>query len=650
MKKQVKWVLTALLVYAGLSLDLASHGESTGLHQITLNLIGSFRGMELSRTLILPGVYLLLRQADRAGTAVRPWAIRVPAVFFALNMALGYAFSREGSWSMLGGLGDGQLLKTALTVASWTVVFHCGLKIAYHYLDTLRITRPETEARGKLESPKGLHPLRRYGRMFREHSFLTPFLTLCVLYIPRMLISFPGMFMGDTWSVIVQAYGELQDSGVEYLTADTVMRPGIFINQHHSVLYTLCLHAFLLLGDSVFHSLNAGLFLFTLGQAALMLSACAWVISSLARTRAASGVLAFLTLYAFFQPQQHNLLMLVTKDGCYAACFLFLMGGIFRIRTEGAERKSLIACGLAAVGMILLRNEGRYVLLIAGLLIAWADRKNRKRVLCLTLASVILSAGIYRGLYPALGFTPGSTREALSVPFQQTARIVRDHPEGITEDERAAIDRVLAYDSLAESYDMNESDPVKSLYRNGASGADRAAFFRAWAALVIRYPDSAAQATYGNYYQFLYPAEEKMNYYSYGWSDRACSLANAKIAPLGKSFSLPEWNLRGRLISDSIVEAGLFQVPVLGAMMTAGLYTWGLIVLLCWALGRRGKGKGVLLALCVVPILTLGVQFVGPSNGNYGRYMLPITSFLPAMACMLMILRERSEAGEERKG
>ena len=44
-----------------------------------------------------------------------------------------------------------------------------------------------------------------------------------------------------------------------------------------------------------------------------------------------------------------------------------------------------------------------------------------------------------------------------------------------------------------------------------------------------------------------------------------------------------------------------------------------------------------------IPLLLMLVQFGGPSNGDYGRYMLPITAFIPFMAGMLLKLRNQKE-------
>ena len=64
-------------------------------------------------------------------------------------------------------------------------------------------------------------------------------------------------------------------------------------------------------------------------------------------------------------------------------------------------------------------------------------------------------------LLPVWGITPGSKGEMLSIPFQQTARYVKEYPEDIMEQERLAIDNLLQYDKLAEAYNPSLSDPVK---------------------------------------------------------------------------------------------------------------------------------------------------------------------------------------------
>ena len=72
--------------------------------------------------------------------------------------------------------------------------------------------------------------------------------------------------------------------------------------------------------------------------------------------------------------------------------------------------------------------------------------------------------GYDKVLLPALKIPAGSVREQLSVPFQQTARYVKEHEKEISEEEKEKIDKVLGYDTLKERYNPNLADPVKNQY------------------------------------------------------------------------------------------------------------------------------------------------------------------------------------------
>ncbi|MBQ8072599.1 MAG: hypothetical protein IJ231_02435 [Clostridia bacterium] len=628
-------VLLAVLAWMGLSLDLNSPDRG----QIVLNLIASFQGFSLSRLILLPGLYFLFRRASGVRKGTGAWLRLLPACFFAANLVLGYAFAETGGWDMLRGIRDGQTLKALAVFAAWSVTLYAALTMLFALLDQARVT--ENAASPAENAPiRGFHPLRRYARLLRKAPFRTAFLTLLVCYLLRFVAAYPAMFMGDTWSMIVQGYSELGMTGVDYLSPENVLRAGVMINQHHPVFYTLVLHGFLRLGEVLFHSLNKGIFLFCLGQAALITAAFAYAVSVLAARRVRARNLGLLILYFAIHPQIRNFLFLITKDGLYTASFLVLTAAFFRKRTDGGRRRDTALLCLSALGILLLRNEGKYVLLLSGLLMALTDRQNRKAILCFTAAATVLALGISQGLYPALGYTKGGTQEALSVPFQQTARVLREHPEEIIGEERAAIDGVLEYNRMAAAYNPDTADAVKDLYRQEADGQTLLTYFRAWLRLLRRFPDTCLQATYGNYYEYLYPGEVRMSYYEYGWSAWMCDFANRKITGLGRQFRLPAWNEKLRYISDSLVDAGLFNVPPFSLLMTPALYSWGLIALFCWCLGGRGrKPRRVPLTLLIPSLVTFLVMFAGPTNGYYSRYMLTLTAALPVLLLMALDIR-----------
>ena len=80
---------------------------------------------------------------------------------------------------------------------------------------------------------------------------------------------------------------------------------------------------------------------------------------------------------------------MITKDIFYAGSFVFLLGSLYLFGTAGSERKTKAWAGLilSSLGMILFRNEGRLVLLVALILMAVFCRPLRK-------AAMMLAAGV----------------------------------------------------------------------------------------------------------------------------------------------------------------------------------------------------------------------------------------------------------------
>ena len=82
----------------------------------------------------------------------------------------------------------------------------------------------------------------------------------------------------------------------------------------------------------------------------------------------------------------------------------------------------------------------------------------------------------------------------LSVPFQQTARYLREYPDDVTASEKKAINRILDYDVLAEKYNPELSDPVKITFRFRDDDNDPKLdgymndYFKAWFAMFRRHP------------------------------------------------------------------------------------------------------------------------------------------------------------------
>ena len=639
LKGIARQIIITLLISLGLFIRLPGGGRP-GWGNAARNLLTSFEGFSLSMVLIILGVFFLVYWVETRSLPdswKRP-AVLVPAAFFALCIVFGSSYEHIGSWNQVFSLADGQLLKSLYVFCAYTALFTYGIRLVYHLLD--RCTERPAVVLETAEPGKGLVGF--FRRCLASHPFWTAFLLLLVAYLPHIIVSWPCVFMGDTWQQIVQAFPELGQTGSPYLTPDRIIKSGVYINQHHSVVQTLLIHAFLLLGDGLFHSFNIGIFLYDFLQFLFMLCAFARVLSLLTRKRQASpGFFVFYLLYIVLNPLIHNYVFLITKDTLYAGCFLFLLCGLFRALQGERSRGVFCEILLSSIGMLVFRNEARFLLLFAFLVMALLYPPVRKQALGLAAGVLVFSGLVFYLLFPALGFTPSSRREAFSEPMQQVTRCVRDHREDVTEEEWQAIDRVLEADNIVDLYNPTNADPVKATFREAATSEDIVAFLKTWLGMVVRHPDTCLQAFLHHYYTYFYPGNTRMYHYYYSYSELNINYLNQFLAPLGKSISLPSWSAKLRKNIDQVWDGGLSEFPLFSFMMTAPVYFWAVILLVGWVIRRRCRTAVTLL---VCPVLLMLFLLVGPTSGDYGRYLLHVVCGLPALFVMAISLIRRSSS------
>lgn len=265
---------------------------------------------------------------------------------------------------------------------------------------------------------------------------------------------------------------------------------------------------------------------------------------------------------------------------------------------------------------------------------------KHKFVLCKRLISCFLlcffAVVVFNSiLISARGITPGSKGEMLSVPFQQTARYLKEYPDDVTEQEKLAINDLLQYSKLAEAYNPNLSDSVKGTIHS-QSNIDITAYFRAWGTMLLRHPDSYVQATMNGVYGYFYPD------------------SISKSRGTGLKFYIQSKNIQGspntgeydiyyvngnRVRSFVVFYANELwrQIPILGLCYNTGIYTW--ILMICIALLIKYRKYYAILG-SLPSILTILFCIVSPVNG-YVRYMLPAMALTPLMiAWTLYTIRE----------
>lgn len=609
------------------------------------NVLRSFALTNPLRFIILPALIcffaLILYRLD--GPLFRKSTV-IPAAFGSLFTIIGYSFATQENWDLVVTSFPGQWLKVIFAFVGYGTLYMFLAAFCFEVTDyavgKIRAGEPFLPGDGRA------HPvLEKWNSAFRAHPFRYTFLILLIGCVPAAIASYPAIFMGDTSVQIVQGFSEIPRV-LPYYMNGRLISDAVHINAHHPVLHTVLIHLFILLGTKVFHSAGAGLFLLDILQVFLLILVLSYGVSVLVRHAGLTGGgIALMLAMWIFIPLSQNYFFLMTKDIFYTAALLWFLISLFLILRNRAQMRHRVGFLLASLGILLFRNDGRYILIAAMAVIFLMGLKRPGRpVLRRTalggLIVTILGAVILNLILSACSVTPGSRREMLSLPFQQTARYLRYHGDDVAEEEWQAIDAVLDADTIGEVYDPDVSDPVKGTYNEDAATEDLMAYFRVWGRMLLRHPGCYMQATIGNYYGYVSPAAPNMQTYNYGWSEQCMDTANRLLEPLGISFSYPD-SLDGYREVYQIVRNSGDRLPLISMFMKPALYVWTVAFLVICGLRYRSRN---VLAIAAVPVFMILICFLGPCNGVYARYLYPIMMALPLQVRMtLSFLAERKE-------
>lgn len=459
-------------------------------------------------------------------------------------------------------------------------------------------------------------------RFLERRPFLATMVILVVISLPNIVLNYPSHFSWDSTGQMAQGYGV-----TKYVPNVRLISEDVRLFNHHPVTHTLLIHLCLRLGTTVFHSWDAGAFIYTILQLALFFTAISYTSKMLIeKAHVRAFPVLVMVLFTALHPRYQTFSTLMTKDTIYCSFFMLLVCLSFEILMDCGAKRSIVLWCLSILGMILFRNDGVY--LVCPMLFSMLFFKSSRKYAAYALVGAIAFFLAWNNLVlPFFSITPGSKREVLSLPFQQTACYLNEYPDDVTQEERAAIDAVLSYEGLAEAYDRDISDPVKGLYRESATSDDLNRYFGAWASMFARHPDAYFRATLGGNYQFFYPSRKPSINYALEEKQRAMDRANDLLSEFGADFSYPQWLQPARRVFH-VARDCFFGLPIIGIATTSFPFIFVVIFLFFFAI-RHGVYKT--LPLYVLQAMQVAVLIAGPCNGYYFRYTFPIAICLPML-------------------
>lgn len=460
----------------------------------------------------------------------------------------------------------------------------------------------------------------------KDHQFSLPFISdkiksffwkrpgmftfvflLCCWIIP-ILLKYPAGICTDVARQIDQGLGYTE------LTA------------HHPVFHTMFMTWFVKLGMSI-GSANLGIFLFCLVEAVVMAAIFGFILSVLVKLSAYKWVLAVAMLFFAFSPYITGYVGTPIKDLYFAAmvCIYVICLFVYSIKLEmfWRERKYPILFVLSSIGMALFRNNGIYICLLTGIVMVIYEiiKRGTKAmwrgiVILLAILLPFSSAKIVDQIYQPV---PGSIREALSIPFQQTARYVTQHGDEVTAEERAAINEVLPYDDLAELYNPYISDPVKNKFNDNASSDDLKEYFQVWFQQFLKHPGCYVKAVYVQNVFLLYPQYNNYKYYlDTSPFENISSLSVDNI-------NTPEVLKKIQVVYMQVLELA-HKLPVLNLINNMAVYIMIMFVLCVLIIHKKNYSHLFYYLPLIISVLII---IAAPCIRGHVRYAYPVIYTFP---------------------
>lgn len=468
------------------------------------------------------------------------------------------------------------------------------------------------------------------SKMIDKHPFWFSLIVILLFWLIYIIAFYPAIMSPDPSFQILQFFG----IDNKYSTYVNLIDKSVIITNHHPVIHTLLIGSCVKLGVSIFNSTNAGLFIYSIIQTLILASTLSYTIKFLKEINVSVNVRkAVLLIYALV-PVFPFYAMSPVKDvifGCLIILYIISIYKFIKLKNK-INVKTMIKEIILMILITLFRNNGIHIIILSFPFLLLLGRKNLMKYLIIFIV-VVLSYFTYdKVILPHFKITPGSVREMLSIPFQQTARYVIKNDDKIPEKDKKAIDKILEYDTLKKRYDPEKADDVKNKFNKDATDKDLKNYFKVWFKELKDDPKTYVEATLNNTYGYFYPV--KTNWYIY-------VNENKTINNYGFDYHFNDLNV----LRSALMVYGLIfpYIPFLGLIVNIGFNTWILLFMMAYLIYRK-KYKEII--YLIPSIIVLLVCFASPVN-TYFRYALPNVFAMPTMLLIFLSIRKEESLNEK---
>lgn len=449
---------------------------------------------------------------------------------------------------------------------------------------------------------------------------------IVVVWSVTYIAFFPGLFQGDTEDIIYMSYN--YHTGL----ADSVIRideSSMWVD-HHSVLYTVLLGAFVKGARALCGNENVGIAVYSAIQGFFMAWVLAYSLYKLKLYKVCPLIRTGLAVFYAFFPWMPRYAFMATKDTLFAGFLMLYILLIMDLAFEAKDKirvNEILRLVAYSVVIFLLRKNGLYVCVLSLPFLLMINKKWIKTLAIVLLCILAVKFAYSHILLPACHITDGSIRAALPVPLHQTARYVHYFPDEVTQEERQAIDRVVDYDSFAANYETDRSLYVQACWRKEADGRDLAAYVKVWGKMLFKHPLTYVAATANNNYGYFYPVVIELSDFEKASNGSYQNINRDQYFDFHPTENVLTKSAGTLLrVCDQLIE----KAPLINLVCTSAVYVW--ILVFAWTAGIVNHDRKLLMPVVVLLILMLTI-IAGPDNGNgYHRFTYPVAMCAPVVA------------------
>ncbi len=539
------------------------------------------------------------------------------SVLFGCCLTLGYGLLRARGFDIF----YGSALSVAVTAVSFVyycIFSVCLLKYLYASFEAWLNKADEQNTHSKFRFISYI-----YEKISRN-SLKFYFAVFSLSWLPSFIIHFPGMLMYDSVIQMMMYYGIPNN----HTNASILINPENFITMHHGVIHTVAVGKFSDIGVFLFGKADFGIFLYTVLQYIVVTFAVSYLFKSIKGYLGVKWTAVFMVLFAL-HPFFGTCAVLMTKDIYFCSFFILYILKYYelvRVPEKIKSFKFFFEFFFVTVLLLLFRNNAFYTVVLVSIVML-VFLKPKKQILAYIALLIAFNTGYNNILMPALEVSPGSVREMLSVPFQQTAYYVNKYENEVTPEEKQAISKILDYDVILSSYETDRSDAVKDTFNKYAATEDLKNYFIVWFKMFLKHPWSYVEAFLHLNYGYYFPSVKDSVTYD--------CLNDYGARVKGIQYGLPlEQPQKPGFFKMAFYRVYMFLAgaPFLCLFTDTGIFMWLWIFTGLFVINKFARDKKKYLLYLVPYFAYIVFILVGPVNGTiYFRYVMPFVYTLPLM-------------------